>query len=50
MDEHRFDEWLSLWTDPARYWIPCNEDDIDPRTMSRSFTMIGGGWSSGSIV
>jgi benzoate/toluate 1,2-dioxygenase subunit beta len=30
MDEHRFDEWLSLWTDPAQYWIPCNEDDIDP--------------------
>ena len=30
MDEHRFDEWLSLWGDPARYWVPCNADDIDP--------------------
>lgn len=30
MDEHRFDEWLALWTNPARYWVPCNEDDIDP--------------------
>jgi 3-phenylpropionate/cinnamic acid dioxygenase small subunit len=30
MDEHRFDEWLSLWSNPARYWVPCNEDDIDP--------------------
>jgi benzoate/toluate 1,2-dioxygenase beta subunit len=30
MDEHRFDEWLSLWSDPAQYWIPCNADDIDP--------------------
>jgi 3-phenylpropionate/cinnamic acid dioxygenase small subunit len=30
MDEHRFDEWLALWSNPARYWVPCNEDDIDP--------------------
>jgi benzoate/toluate 1,2-dioxygenase subunit beta len=30
MDEHRFDEWLSLWGDPAQYWVPCNDDDIDP--------------------
>ena len=30
MDEHRFDEWLSLWDDPAQYWVPCNADDIDP--------------------
>ena len=30
MDEHRFDEWLALWGNPARYWVPCNEDDIDP--------------------
>lgn len=30
MDEHRYEEWLSLWTDDALYWIPCNEDDIDP--------------------
>ena len=30
MDEHRYDEWESLWTDDAVYWVPCNADDIDP--------------------
>jgi benzoate/toluate 1,2-dioxygenase subunit beta len=30
MDEHRYDEWESLWTDDALYWVPCNADDIDP--------------------
>lgn len=30
MDHHAYDEWLALWTDDALYWIPCNEDDIDP--------------------
>ena len=30
MDEHRYEEWLGLWADDARYWVPCNEDDIDP--------------------
>lgn len=31
MDEHRYDEWLALWTeDDALYWVPCNADDIDP--------------------
>lgn len=30
MDEHRYDEWLALWTDDALYWVPCNDDDIDP--------------------
>ena len=30
MDEHAYDEWLALWTDDALYWIPSNEDDIDP--------------------
>jgi len=30
MDESRYEEWLSLWTDDAQYWVPCNEDDIDP--------------------
>ena len=30
IDEHRYDEWLSLWTDAAIYWVPCNEDDTDP--------------------
>jgi 3-phenylpropionate/cinnamic acid dioxygenase small subunit len=30
MDEHRFEEWLSLWTDDGIYWVPCNHDDQDP--------------------
>jgi 3-phenylpropionate/cinnamic acid dioxygenase small subunit len=30
MDESRYAEWLALWTDDARYWVPCNADDIDP--------------------
>jgi 3-phenylpropionate/cinnamic acid dioxygenase small subunit len=30
MDEHRYAEWLKLWADEARYWVPCNGDDIDP--------------------
>ena len=31
MDEHRFDEWLALWTEPALYWVPSNRDDVDPK-------------------
>jgi len=35
MDEGRYGEWLALWTDDAQYWIPANDDDIDPkRTVS----------------
>ncbi len=30
MDAHRYDEWLALWEDDATYWVPCNDDDIDP--------------------
>lgn len=30
MDEHQYDEWLSLWTDDAVYWVPSNRDNIDP--------------------
>jgi 3-phenylpropionate/cinnamic acid dioxygenase small subunit len=30
MDEGRYQEWLSLWTDDAIYWVPCNDDDTDP--------------------
>ena len=29
IDEHRYDDWLSLWEEDAHYWIPCNEDDVD---------------------
>lgn len=31
MDTHAYDEWFSLWADDAHYWIPCNDDDHDPR-------------------
>ena len=31
MDEHAYDEWLSLWAEDLLYWVPCNEDDIDPQ-------------------
>jgi len=30
MDAHAYNEWLSLWADDALYWVPCNEDDLDP--------------------
>ena len=30
MDENLYDEWLSLWTQDALYWVPCNRDDSDP--------------------
>jgi benzoate/toluate 1,2-dioxygenase subunit beta len=30
MDEHRFDEWLALWDDDARYWVPTGRDDVNP--------------------
>jgi benzoate/toluate 1,2-dioxygenase subunit beta len=30
-DEHRYEDWASLWTDDAIYWLPSNDDDYDPR-------------------
>ena len=30
MDENRYREWLALWTGDAIYWVPCNNDDLDP--------------------
>ncbi len=30
LDEHRYEEWLALWTEDALYWVPCNADDADP--------------------
>lgn len=29
-DAHRYEDWLALWAQDAFYWLPCNEDDIDP--------------------
>jgi|HubBroStandDraft_6_1064221.scaffolds.fasta_scaffold06492_7 3-phenylpropionate/cinnamic acid dioxygenase small subunit len=31
MDQHRYDDWLELWSADGIYWVPCNEDDYDPR-------------------
>lgn len=31
MDRHEYDEWLALWDEQATYWVPCNEEDVDPR-------------------
>jgi 3-phenylpropionate/cinnamic acid dioxygenase small subunit len=31
MDEHRYEEWLSLWTSDAVYWVPCRHEDTDPQ-------------------
>jgi len=31
MDSHAYDEWLALWADDGLYWIPSNDDDIDPQ-------------------
>jgi 3-phenylpropionate/cinnamic acid dioxygenase small subunit len=41
MDEHRFDEWLALWTEPALYWVPSNRDEIDP---GREVSLIYDDW------
>ncbi|MEK7214160.1 MAG: aromatic-ring-hydroxylating dioxygenase subunit beta [Chloroflexota bacterium] len=29
-DENRYDEWESLWTEDALYWVPFGKDDPDP--------------------
>jgi len=29
-DEHEYAAWESLWADDAIYWVPANDDDIDP--------------------
>lgn len=31
-DEHRYEEWESLWADDAVYWVPVNGEDPDPET------------------
>lgn len=30
MDEHRYQEWLSLWTEDGIYWVPCAREATDP--------------------
>jgi 3-phenylpropionate/cinnamic acid dioxygenase small subunit len=41
MDEHRFDEWLALWTEAALYWVPSNRDELDPK---REVSLIYDDW------
>ena len=41
-DNHRFDEWLALWTRDCRYWVPSNEEEVDP---SRHISVIYDDWS-----
>ncbi len=41
MDEHRYDEWLPLWTEDALYWVPSNRDDVDPK---REVSLIYDDW------
>jgi 3-phenylpropionate/cinnamic acid dioxygenase small subunit len=41
MDEHRFDEWLALWSEPALYWVPSNRDELDPK---REVSLIYDDW------
>ena len=31
-DRHAYAEWLALWAEDGRYWLPCNDDDADPDT------------------
>jgi 3-phenylpropionate/cinnamic acid dioxygenase small subunit len=31
LDEHRYDEWLELWSPEGVYFVPCNEDESDPK-------------------
>jgi benzoate/toluate 1,2-dioxygenase subunit beta len=33
-DEHAYDEWESLWTDDAQYWVPAADDSDAERVMS----------------
>ena len=30
IDDGKLDDWLALFVEDLTYWIPCNEDDIDP--------------------
>ncbi|RJG00635.1 aromatic-ring-hydroxylating dioxygenase subunit beta [Noviherbaspirillum sedimenti] len=29
-DRHAYSEWLALWAEDGRYWLPCNDDDAAP--------------------
>lgn len=29
-DEHRYEEWESLWTDDGHYWVPATHENVGP--------------------
>ena len=29
-DANQYDDWLALWTRELLYWVPCNQDELDP--------------------
>jgi 3-phenylpropionate/cinnamic acid dioxygenase small subunit len=31
-DSHAYMEWFDLWAEDCLYWIPCNDDVVDPDT------------------
>lgn len=33
MDENRYDDWLALWAPELAYWVPCNNEDNEPKQM-----------------
>lgn len=37
LDERRFDDWLALWTDEGRYWMPRHHGQSDPFTQISLF-------------
>jgi 3-phenylpropionate/cinnamic acid dioxygenase small subunit len=34
LDQRRWDDWLALYTDDARYWVPLEAGQTDPYTTS----------------
>ena len=40
LDERRYEEWLELFTDDARYWMPIRRN-VPPDTPERAFTREG---------
>jgi len=37
LDERRFDDWLALWTNEGRYWMPRHHAQADPFTQISLF-------------
>jgi len=35
LDQHRFEEWLDLFADDGRYWMPLEWGQTDPRLTAR---------------